>query len=101
MASRNLVNTYLRLARAAHPTDNAARIAYLEDQLAERDESVASGDWEIGSTSYAGESQTSKRGINSEERAEALAEAIDILEKNPNAKRVRGGVIVTRFHHPE
>lgn len=101
MASRKLVNTYLRQARRQYPTDNAARIAWLEEQLEARDESIASGDWEVGSTSFAGESQTSRRNINSEERAEALATAIEILEKNPKAKRLRGGVIATRFHIPD
>jgi len=99
MASRNLVNTYLRQARRAHPEDNDARIAWLDEQLADRDAAVAAGDWEVGSTAFGGESQSSKRTIASEERAEALASAIAILTKNPKAMRLRGGVVIPRFNN--
>lgn len=98
MASRVLVSSYLRSARREHPTDNAARLAWLDNAIAELDAQAQSGDWEGSSTSFAGTSQMSKRNITASERMEALAEAMRILTANPDATGKRAGILIPRIH---
>lgn len=98
MADPELVSSYIRSARRAHPDSNAARLAWLDNELAALDAQTQSGDWEGNSTSFAGTSQTSKRNISAKDRMSALAEAIRILTANPNATRKFSGLIIPRIH---
>lgn len=99
MANPLLVSSYIRSARRAHPDDNTARLEWLGEQIASLDEQIQTGDWESGSTSFAGSSQTAKRNISAADRVAALEEAIEILKANPNATRKsRGGLIIPRIH---
>ena len=99
MAAPLLVSSYIRSARRAHPDDNAARLEWLGEQIAELDEQVQSGDWEGNSTSFAGSSQTAKRNITAADRIAALEEAIRILTANPAATgKSKGGLIIPRIH---
>lgn len=98
MANPELVSSYIRSARRAHPDSNAARLAWLDKELEALDAQTQSGDWEGNSTSFAGSSQTSKRNISASDRMAALAEAIRILTANPNATRKSSGLIIPRIH---
>lgn len=98
MASSDLVSSYLRSARRAHPDDNADRLEWLDTQLAALDEQTQSGDWEGNSTSFAGSSQTSRRNIDASTRMAALAEAIRILTANPAATGKTRGIMIPRIH---
>lgn len=98
MANALLVSSYIRSARRAHPDDNAARLEWLGERIAELDEQIQSGDWEGNSTSFAGSSQTSRRNISAADRVAALEEAIRILTANPNATRKSSGLIIPRIH---
>lgn len=98
MADPRLVSSYLRSARRAHPGSNAARLAWLDQEIAALDEQVQGGDWEGNSTSFAGASQSSKRNITAADRMAALEEAIKTLTANPNAVAKSTGIIIPRIH---
>lgn len=98
MASRALVNSYLRSAWAAEPADNGLRIAFLEGKAAELDAEIQSGDWAVGSTSFDGASHSASRGITALERLEAIQEAIELLTEDPEATKKAGGFVIPRFH---
>lgn len=94
MADRTLVNSYLRSARRLHPNSNPARLAWLDLQASELDVQMQAGDWEVGSSSFAGGSASSKRNVDARDRLDAIDEAVKILTADSTAVRRSSGIVV-------
>lgn len=93
-----LVMSYLASARAASPTSNAGRLAWLEERRATLSEELEGGDWEMNSASFDGSTSAGRRHATAETRLEAVMEAIDTLNRDPSATRPRGtGLLIPRF----
>lgn len=93
-----LVRSYLASARSASPDSHAGRLAWLEERRSALSAELEGGDWEVHGSSFDGATSSARRGATAAQRLEAVMEAIEISQADPDATRPRsGGMLIPRF----